>query len=132
MDFAIERAKALGAKRAMRLQVSGAFHSPLMEKTAMGLMAYMKKFEVRPLRVPWVANVTGAAVTDKDRVHDLLFRQLSSPVRWIDCMQTLGSACSDPVYEVGPGKVLAGLMKRINAAVEVRSLTDAQSVAGIV
>jgi [acyl-carrier-protein] S-malonyltransferase len=128
VERAIEIAKEKGAKRAMRLQVSGAFHSPLMEKTAVHLMEYMKKFEVRPLRIPWVANVTGEVVTDTEQVHDLLFRQLSSPVRWVACMRALTAANADPVFEVGPGKVLAGLMKRIDGAREVRSLTDTESL----
>lgn len=132
VEAAVAIAKQKGAKRAMRLQVSGAFHSPLMEKTAGRLMEYMKKFEVRPLRVPWIANVTGEAVADKELIHDLLFRQLSSPVRWVECMLTLTRSCSDRIVEVGPGNVLAGLMKRIDRDREVHALSDTASVEALV
>jgi [acyl-carrier-protein] S-malonyltransferase len=128
VEAAVALAKEKGAKRAMKLQVSGAFHSPLMEKTAVHLMDYMRTFELRPLRIPWVANVTGEAVTDKALIHDLLFRQLSSPVRWVNCMRTLAGACADPLFEVGPGGVLSGLMKRIVRDREVRALSDVKSV----
>ena len=131
VDAAVALAKERGARRAMKLQVSGAFHSPLMERTAGRLMDYMKKFDLNPLRIPWVANVTGEAVTDRESIHDLLFRQLSSPVRWVDCMRTLTGVCSDRLLEVGPGNVLSGLMKRIDREREVTPLSDVESVEAV-
>lgn len=128
IDRAVEVAKERGAKRAMRLQVSGAFHSPLMGKTSDALTAYIKKFEKGPLGVSWIANVTGTAITDDQRVPELLSRQLSSPVQWVKSMQTLSDIYEGPVFEVGPGKVLTGLMKRICGDLPVVPLTDIGSL----
>jgi [acyl-carrier-protein] S-malonyltransferase len=124
VNRAIDAAKEHGAKRAMQLQVSGAFHSPLMERTAQALTDYMGKFERATLRASWVANVTGEVVTRDDQVLDLLSRQLSSPVQWVKSMQTLTSAYNGVIVEAGPGKVLTGLMKRINADATVQPLTS--------
>lgn len=128
VDRAVEVAKERGAKRAMRLQVSGAFHSPLMGKTSEALTAYIKKFEKGRLGVSWIANVTGTAVTDDQRVPELLSKQLSSPVQWVKSMQTLSEIYVGPVFEVGPGKVLTGLMKRICGELPVVPLTDVGSL----
>lgn len=128
VEKAMAAAKELGAKRVMRLQVSGAFHSPLMEPTSSRLMAYMRKFERGRLRVRWIANVTGDTVAEDSAVMDLLSRQLISPVQWVASMRTLSTAHRGPVLEVGPGKVLAGLMKRIDGDVTVQSLTDAEGL----
>ena len=124
VEKAIEVAREHGAKRALPLQVSGAFHSPLMEKTSGALTAYLEKFERGRLRIRWVANVTGEAVMEEGRVVDLLSRQLSAPVRWVKSMETLAERFQGPVVEVGPGKVLTGLMKRIVKGLEVYPLTD--------
>jgi [acyl-carrier-protein] S-malonyltransferase len=124
VERAIEVAKEHGARRAMKLQVSGAFHSPLMERTSQALTDYMGKFERGRLRASWVANVTGEVVEADDQVLVLLSRQLSSPVQWVRSMVTLTSAYKGTIFEVGPGKVLTGLMKRINADAAVHPLTD--------
>jgi len=124
---AMEIAKEMGAKRAVQLQVSGAFHSPLMETTSHRLLDYIKTFDTDRIRVPWITNVTGEEVSHDEEVNDLLDRQLSSPVRWVTGMHTLGKATSGPVFEVGPGKVLTGLMKRIESGVAVQPLTDLES-----
>jgi [acyl-carrier-protein] S-malonyltransferase len=124
--------KEAGAKRALPLPVSGAFHSPLMEPTVSEFRKYMAKFNYDRLRVPWVANVTGAVVEDSGEVVDLLARQLSSPVRWTDGMRVFADICPHPICEVGPGKVLTGLMKRIVESRDVVPLTDAAAVEGLV
>jgi [acyl-carrier-protein] S-malonyltransferase len=131
VERAIEIAKETGAKRALKLQVSGAFHSPLMQKTAKVLTSYMGKFERGPLRVPWIANVTGAAVESDAQIVDLLSRQLSSPVQWIRSMQTLSGVHDRLILEVGPGKVLSGLMKRIVPGMSAEPLSDVESLENI-
>ena len=128
VEKSIELAKDAGAKRAIKLQVSGAFHSPLMAGTSDALTSYIKRFKHGTLDVTWIANVTGAAVQNVDEVVALLSRQLSSPVQWVKSMHSLTERCRGPVLEVGPGKVLGGLMKRIIADVSVHSLSD---VAGL-
>jgi [acyl-carrier-protein] S-malonyltransferase len=131
VEQAIEIAKHSGAKRAIKLQVSGAFHSPLMEKTSQALTRYMSKFERGRLRVPWVANVTGTVIGNDSEVLGLLARQLTAPVQWVKSMQTLAEKCEGPIVEVGPGKVLTGLMRRIVADVTVQPLSDVDALAGV-
>lgn len=127
---AMERCKEAGARRTMMLTVSGAFHSPLMDPVVPEFRAYLEKLDQGPLRVPWIANVTGRLVEDPDTVIGLLARQLSSPVRWTDSMATLDTTglAGGPILEVGPGNVLTGLMKRILVGVDVASLSRAEEV----
>jgi [acyl-carrier-protein] S-malonyltransferase len=126
----VDQCKEAGARRSMMLTVSGAFHSPLMDPVVPEFRKYLEKLHHGRLRVPWIANVTGRAVEETDQVIDLLARQLSSPVRWTDSMASLDSTglAGGPVLEVGPGKVLAGLMKRIVVGVEVASLSSAEAL----
>lgn len=128
VEKAIDLAKAAGAKRALKLQVSGAFHSPLVARASKALTLYMKKFEHGHIDAAWIANVTGAAVKNEGEVVELLSRQLSSPVQWVASMRSLAALFRGPVFEVGPGKVLGGLMKRIVPELSVTSLTE---VAGL-
>jgi [acyl-carrier-protein] S-malonyltransferase len=128
VEKAIELAKGLGAKRALRLQVSGAFHSPLMEKNSEALISYIRTFEHGHLDVAWIANVTGTAIENENEVVGLLSQQLSSPVQWVKSMRTLVERHRGPLFEVGPGKVLTGLMKRIVPDLPVHPLTEIASL----
>lgn len=124
---AVEKAcglcKARGAKRAILLPVSGAFHSPLMEPAVDEFRGFLGGFETGALRVDWVANVTGEVERDPGAVVDLLSRQLSSPVQWTRSMRTFAALEPGTMYEVGPGNVLAGLMKRIVDGADVVALS---------
>lgn len=131
VEAAVEACREAGARRAVALNVSGAFHSPLMEPTVEEFRGFLQSFDHHDLRVPWVNNVTGQRVDDPDQVVDLLARQLSSPVRWIDCMETLGGLTNGTVYEVGPGKVLSGLMKRIVPDTGVTPVGEAEALGGL-
>jgi len=128
VERAVEACKEAGAKRAIPLNVSGAFHSPLMEPTVDEFLAYLESFDHGKLRVPWVANVTGQVVEDPDRVVDLLARQLSSPVQGIHCMETRAGRTEPPILEVGPGKVLSGLARRIVDNIEVTAVGDVEAL----
>lgn len=123
VDRACTLCKERGAKRALKLPVSGAFHSPLMEPTVDEFRGYLASMRPGVIRVPWIANVTGEAVSDAGAVADLLSRQLSSPVRWTQSMRAFRRLWEGPVFEVGPGSVLGGLMKRIVEGSEVTSLS---------
>ncbi|MGD8415072.1 MAG: ACP S-malonyltransferase, partial [Candidatus Latescibacterota bacterium] len=125
VNQAMERCKEMGARRTIRLTVSGAFHSPLMEPAVGEFRSYLDRLDHGRLRVPWIANVTGRVVEDAAAVVDLLARQLSSPVRWFDSMAALDATgvAGGAIYEVGPGNVLSGLMKRILVGVEVHPLS---------
>jgi [acyl-carrier-protein] S-malonyltransferase len=120
---ACELCKARGAKRALLLPVSGAFHSPLMEPAVSEFKQFLSGFETGLLRAEWVANVTGDLVRDASTVRDLLSQQLSSPVLWTRGMRRFAERNPAVVYEVGPGNVLAGLMKRIVDGIDVAALS---------
>jgi [acyl-carrier-protein] S-malonyltransferase len=123
VERACELCRARGARRAVRLPVSGAFHSPLMEPAVEEFRPFLSERARGSLRVDWIANVTGEVVRDAGQVVDLLARQLSSPVRWTRSMHNFVADGPDAIYEVGPGNVLSGLMKRIVDGVEVTSLS---------
>jgi len=110
---AMELAKEAGARRALRLPVSGAFHSPLMEDARERLAEALNNAPFIAPEIPLVANVTAREVEDVDQVRDLLMRQLTSPVLWSDSMERMAEMGAEVFVEVGPGKVLRGLMRRI-------------------
>ena len=117
-EAGVERVMALaretGAKRAIRLQVSGAFHSPLMVPAREGLAAAIGEARLSSPAFPVYANVDASPVTDGARAEDLLLRQLTSPVRWTAVVSALAAAFPDATFvEVGPGAVLSGLVKKI-------------------
>jgi [acyl-carrier-protein] S-malonyltransferase len=114
----VERAMALakeqGAKRAIRLPVSGAFHSPLMEPAAEGFGVALASAPFADASVPVYGNVDGQPTTSATAARERLARQLTSPVRWVDVVQRLASDHPDALYvEMGPGAVLTGLVRKI-------------------
>jgi [acyl-carrier-protein] S-malonyltransferase len=122
VERALELARSAGARRAVRLNVSGAFHSPLMEVAQAGLSAQL---EAAAFTV--VSNVTAAPVLDAAEARRLLVEQLTSPVRWTASMQTMLAGGVTRFCEVGPGNVLSGLLRRVDrsaAAVALGSATD--------
>jgi [acyl-carrier-protein] S-malonyltransferase len=114
VDRAIDLVKGAGAKRAVKLNVSGAFHSPLMEFAHDGLAGALKDASFRDPLFPVLSNVTAAPVSAARDAEALLLRQLTSPVRWTDLVRRLAADHPDALFvEMGPGNVLAGLVKRI-------------------
>lgn len=122
VERAMELAKGAGAKRALPLNVSGAFHSPLMEVAEAGLRDHLEEVALSEPRFPVVSNVTAEPVTDVDTARQLLVAQLTSPVRWAASMRTMRERGVTRFFELGPGRVLAGLMRRIDRDAEVESL----------
>ncbi len=114
VERGMELAKAAGAKRAVRLQVSGAFHSPLMQPAEAGLGDALGRAFWNAPAWPVFSNVTAAPVTDVATGRDLLLRQLTSPVRWVGVIQAMAAAHPGATFvEMGPGNVLTGLLKRL-------------------
>lgn len=111
---AMEICKLKGVRLVKELVVSGAFHSPLMEPAKKILKDALENTPVYDARFPVYANVTAQAVSDKDKIKDLLYRQLDSPVRWEETIKNMINDGIEEFYEIGPGKVLQGLLKRIN------------------
>lgn len=115
---AMELAKAAGAKLVKELVVSGAFHSPLMQPATDELKEKLDSTPVYDAKIPVYANVTAKAETTKDEIKDLLLKQLNAPVRWEETIVNMISDGADEFVEIGPGKVLQGLVKRINPDVK--------------
>jgi [acyl-carrier-protein] S-malonyltransferase len=114
VEAAMEKAKAEGARRVISLNVSGAFHSPLMESAYQGLKHALAEVSIRPAKIPVVANATASVVADPEAIRESLARQLMNPVRWEASMRVLLEDPGPPFLEVGPGKVLTGLLRTID------------------
>jgi [acyl-carrier-protein] S-malonyltransferase len=132
-DAGVERAMTLckdaGAKRAIRLKVSGAFHSPLMESAVDGLAQALDSVSFDDPHFPVYANVDGRPVLKAERAKELLLEQLSSPVRWSDEVLALAERYPDALYvEMGPGNVLVGLVKKIAPSLETATCGTAAEV----
>jgi [acyl-carrier-protein] S-malonyltransferase len=114
VERAMELAREAGARRAVRLNVSGAFHSPLMRPSAPGLRVALEAARIGDPSFPVFSNVTEQPCTSATEAADLLLRQLTSPVRWAGLVRNLSAAYPGALFiEMGPGNVLTGLMKRI-------------------
>ena len=125
---AVELAKAKGAKRAVPLPVSAPFHSALMAPAARRLEAVLRAVSIQDLRVPLVTNVDADLLTDGARVIDTLVRQVTAPVRWEEVVSRLVKEGAGTFIEVGPGKVLSGLIRRIAPEVRVLNVEDRSSL----
>ena len=130
VERAIERVKQEG-KKAVLLPVSAPFHSPLMKPAAERLEKALEEISVNDLKIPVVTNVEAEANTSKDRVKGLLVAQVSSPVRWEESMRKMIEKGIEQILEVGPGKVLSGLMKRIDNRLETKNIEDVKTLKSI-
>ncbi len=113
VDRAIPMAKEMGAKRAVKLEVSAPFHSPLMESAGRRLAEELEKVEVKDLKVPVITNVEAEPNSDPSRVKELLVRQVSSPVLWEDSVRKMVQMGIEAFVEIGPKRVLCGLLRKI-------------------
>ncbi len=131
LEKAGEELKAAGARRVLPLNVSGAFHSPLMEAARQGLETALSEVSLRNPMAKFINNADAAAMTDPEAIRESLARQLVSPVKWEQsCRLAVGQGDS-VFYEVGPGKVCAGLMKRIApeaTVVTINTLADIEAL----
>jgi [acyl-carrier-protein] S-malonyltransferase len=109
----MELAQDAGAEKVVRLQVGAAFHSELMKPTQAKMAEAMGDVEWREPRVPMAANATGGLVTTADEMHQALIAQIASPVRWVECVEALDGAGCSSYLELGPGRVLSGLVKQV-------------------
>lgn len=129
---AVEKAReallGAGAKRALPLNVSGAFHSPLMAPAAALLEAALKEVAFAAPAFPVISNVTAEPVADGATARRLLVEQLTSPVRWVDGIRALRAEGVDRFVEIGPGNVLTGLLRRIDRDAEGKALGTADAV----
>ncbi|HNQ09034.1 MAG TPA: ACP S-malonyltransferase [Giesbergeria sp.] len=124
VEKACEALKAAGAKRALPLPVSAPFHSSLMKPAAEKLRAALAATPLAAPQIPVLNNIDVAVQQDADAIRDALYRQAFGPVRWVECVQALKARGITHVVECGPGKVLAGMTKRIDAELTGAALYD--------
>jgi [acyl-carrier-protein] S-malonyltransferase len=132
VERAAELAKQRGAKRAIMLPVSAPFHSALMQPAQDRLADDLKALTFHPMRVPVVSNVDAEVVSDPERARDALVRQVTGAVRWEECMRVLIGRGISTFIEVGPGKVLCGLMRQIDRSKSCLNVEDEASLHKVV
>lgn len=132
MKESIEKAcvalKEAGCKRCLPLKVSGPFHSPYLKGAGEKLGTFMENVEFLPLQIPYVTNVTAESVKDIQETKELLVTQVSSSVRWIQSVERMIAEGVDTFVEIGPGKTLAGFIKKINPDVKVINISQVEDL----
>jgi [acyl-carrier-protein] S-malonyltransferase len=129
VDQACERLKAAGAKRTLLLPVSAPFHCPLMQPAAERLREHLAGMALQPPTIAVINNIDVAQETDPARIRDALFRQAYGPVRWVETIERMQQSGVTHVVECGPGKVLAGMVKRISPDLSSHALYDPATLA---
>ena len=126
-----EALKAAGARRVIPLKVSGPFHCELLKEAGKKLGEELEKIEIQTFAIPYVTNVTAQYVTESDQVKNLLVKQVSSSVRWQQCVEQMINDGVDTFIEIGPGKTLTGFLKKINRnvkALHIEKIEDLEAV----
>jgi len=131
VEKACELLKSNGAKRALPLPVSAPFHSSLMKPAAEKLRERLEAVEFAAPQMALINNIDVAVETDADRIRDALYRQAFGPVRWVECVQAIKARGITNIVECGPGKVLAGMVKRIDAELTGMALYDPATLAEV-
>lgn len=131
VDAACEQLKAAGAKRALILPVSAPFHSQLMHPAAEKLAEALKSVAFAAPQIPVINNIDVSIQSDAAAIKDALYRQAFGPVRWVECVAAIKARGVSHIVECGPGKVLAGLVKRIDAELTGAALFDPASLAEV-
>jgi [acyl-carrier-protein] S-malonyltransferase len=132
VDKAIAICKAKGAKRALPLPVSAPFHCSLMSPVQPRLSVVLGNVALKPPNAPVIANATAEANTDPGRIVELLLTQVTAAVRWVETIQKMAVNGVDTVIEIGPGKVLGGLVRRIDRTLKVYSVEDAAGLQALI
>ncbi|MDQ6596927.1 ACP S-malonyltransferase [Bacillus salipaludis] len=132
VELAGEKAKEAGAKRVISLEVSGPFHSSLMKPAAAELKGVLDGLNMQDAKIPVIANVSAEPMEKAEEIKEKLIEQLFSPVLWEDSVQKMIELGVDTFIEVGPGKVLSGLIKKIDRSVKTYSVSDASSCKDVI
>jgi [acyl-carrier-protein] S-malonyltransferase len=125
---AMDLCDARGAKKVVALKVGGAFHSGLMEPARAGLMNAIESMDFQEARVPIVANCTGSPITDAAQIKEELLSQVCGTVQWKDTINYMVGSGVDSFVEIGPGRALSGMVKRINRRARTSNVTDLDSI----
>ena len=123
VEMAAARLKEIGARRTLMLNVSGPFHSPMLEPAGAALRQELEQVTFQKLQIPYVTNVNACEITDASEIPELLVRQMYSPVRWMQSMEYMLKSGVDTFVEIGPGKTLEGFLKKINRNVQVHHVS---------
>lgn len=132
VEIAAGELKAAGAKRTIMLNVSGPFHSPMLIPAGDELFKELEKVTMKPLNIPYFTNVTAKEVRDIKDTKELLRKQVSSPVRWMQSMENMIEQGVDTFVEIGPGRTLTGFMKKINREVKVFHISTRDDMEAVV
>lgn len=128
VDKAKEEALSRGAKRALDLEVSGAFHSSLMQEAATNFAGFLKSFNLSPGSIPIISNVTSRPQQNKEEITRNLVKQIFSPVLWEDSIKFMAAQGVKTFYEIGPGSILKGLIRKIGPSLEVVSIGRGEEI----
>lgn len=122
VEAGAELLRKAGARRTLFLEVSGPFHSSYMEEAGRKLEKKLMEIPMEDLKIPYISNVTAEKVREKEEIRSLLVRQISSPVRWMQSMETLQKEGMDAILEIGPGRTLAGFLKKMQVEIPVYNI----------
>ena len=128
VQAAMPKLTEAGAKKVVELNVSGPFHSPLLKGAGDKLAKELESVELGNLKIPYLANVNGSVVTDKAEIKGLLQAQVSSPVRWEQTLYELEKMGVDTIIEVGPGKTIAGFVRKTVPSIEVIGVSTPEDI----
>ncbi len=131
VEMASAALKAAGAKRCLPLPVSAPFHSSLMKPAAEKLLVALQALQLSAPQIPVINNIDVAIETGVDRIRDALYRQAFGPVRWVECVQAIQARGVSQIVDCGPGRVLAGMCKRIHADLTGSALYDPTTLADV-
>lgn len=120
--------KDAGAKRVLPLNVSGPFHSPMLQEAAGQLKEVLDQIECSPLQIPYVTNVTGRYVSDIEETKELLIQQIAAPVRWQQSVEEMIRQGVDTFVEIGPGRTLSGFLRKISRDVKVYQVSTWEDI----
>jgi len=130
---AVEKAMPLlaeaGARKVVPLAVSGPFHSPMLKPAGDNLRKYLDEAEISELKVPYIANVNAEVISDTSKIRDLLQEQVSSPVMWEQSLYTMKDLGVDLIIEIGPGKTIAGFVKKTVPEIPVINVSTVEDIA---
>ncbi|MBP5262700.1 MAG: ACP S-malonyltransferase [Clostridiales bacterium] len=131
VEMAMPLLSEKGARKVVPLTVSGPFHSPMLKPAGDNLRKYLDDTEISGLKVPYVANVNAEVITDTSMIRDLLQRQVSSPVKWEQSLRTLKEYGVDLIIEIGPGKTIAGFVKKTIPEIPVINVSSIEDIAKV-
>jgi [acyl-carrier-protein] S-malonyltransferase len=128
LNNACEKLEEAGAKRVIKLNVSGPFHTPMLSTAAEKLENELEKMEIRKMKIPYITNVTADYVSDDRDIKELLTKQVISPVRWEETIKKMIDDGVDTFIEIGPGKSLSGFVKKIDKTKKIVNIQDMKSL----